>query len=244
MKKRSKVTIITPIYNNKEDIFNAIESIEKQSYKNWEYIIVDDCSTDGVYDLLNEYIEKKTNNGKNKIILLRNKKNKGTYISINKALNVMTGDYFTLLGSDDTFHVNKLRKQVNLLDKNKNILVTDAWYKRNDILVKNNCATLMYRKKIINDIGYFDSIRFGADSEYKHRIYKYYGDHVFKKIPEVLYFAKIRIGSLTRSKITGKKNVRVEYKDNFYKWHRSGKKLYIPYPIKIRPFPVNKIMLP
>ena len=114
-------------------------------------------------------------------------------------------------------------------------------------LVENNVAAFMFRRSIIKDIGYFDSIRFGADSEFKHRIYKFYGPNVFMKLKEVLYFAKIRPDSLTRSKETGKRNVRLDYRDRFYEWHRNAvkdNKLFIDYPLKTRPFEVDKIMLP
>ncbi len=239
--KRSKITVITPIYNNKEDIINAIQSVENQTYKNWEYLIVDDCSTDGGFELIKEYL---LNLNSNKISLLHNKKNMGTYISINKAIQKSSGDYITLLGSDDRFHLEKLEKQVKILDENPNILVTDAWYQRENLLSKNNCATLMFRRSIIKDIGYFDSLRFGADSEFKQRIMKYYKKRAFLKIPEILYFARRRPNSLTRSRITGRKNFRIDYKNRFTKWHKETKSLYIPFPLKKRPYEVDPIMLP
>ena len=236
----SKVTIITPIYNNKEDILDAINSVINQSYNNWEHIIIDDYSTDGLFVFLKEYISK---HKLKRIKLFRNSKNRGTYFSINKAIKISDGKYITLLGSDDTFHIDKLSKQVALLDSYPNVMVTEAWYKRSDRLVKHNCATLMFRRLVINDIGYFDSVRFGADSEFKHRLMKYYKSRAFKTIPEVLYFAKIRKNSLTRSKVTGRRDVRLDYRDKFYKWHKNSKDLFMSFPLKKRPFQVNPIML-
>ena len=243
-KKKNKVTIITPVYNNKEDILTALESVINQSYAYWEYIIVDDCSTDGTCQLLVDKL--KTLNMSN-IKLLKNSKNMGTYISINKAIKNSNGNYICLLGSDDNFHKHKLKKQIDVLNKNPDILVSEAWYKRGDLIVKYNVAAFMFRRSIISDIGYFDSVRFGADSEFKHRISKYYGNGVFSKIPEVLYFAKIRPNSLTRSKETGRKDIRIGYRDKFYEWHRQAKRentLFINYPLLVRPFEVHKIMLP
>jgi glycosyltransferase involved in cell wall biosynthesis len=240
----SLVTIITPVYNNKEDILTAIQSVIAQTYTGWEYVIIDDCSKDGTYELLLSEI-KKLNNPK--IKLLRNAKNRGTYISINKAIVQSTGKYICLLGSDDTFVPTKLKKQVDILDRDPKILWCDAFYKRETTLVENNVAAQLFRRSIIRDIGYFDSIRFGADSEFKRRVYKHYGNTVFAKISEVLYIATIRNNSLTRSADTGRKDIRVKYRDNFYKWHNDAKKngkLFIPFPIKNRPFVVDKIMLP
>jgi glycosyltransferase involved in cell wall biosynthesis len=242
--KYKTVTIITPVYNNKDDIVDAIDSVVNQTYRYWEYIIVDDCSKDGTFELLESYLKKLNNE---KIKLIRNSKNKGTYVSINKALKRCKSDFFCLLGSDDTFDSKKLEKQVEKIQINSKIMVCDAWYKRSNKIVENNVASSLYRTSLIKEIGYFDSVRFGADSEYKHRIYKKFGKKAIIKIDEVLYYAKIRANSLTRSKDTGRRDVRQKYTQTFKKWHTKAMKknsLYIKFPLKSRPFNVDPIMLP
>ena len=52
------VSIITPVYNNSEFIKQTIESVQKQTYKNWEMIIVDDCSTDRTPELIKKISKK------------------------------------------------------------------------------------------------------------------------------------------------------------------------------------------
>ena len=52
------VSIITPVYNNSEFIKQTIESVQKQTYKNWEMIIVDDCSTDRTPELIKKISQK------------------------------------------------------------------------------------------------------------------------------------------------------------------------------------------
>jgi len=238
-----KVTVITPVFNNRDDILNAIYSVVNQTYQNWEYIIVDDCSKDGTHQMIQDELKKIKSN---KVKLLRNAKNKGTYISINKAIKGSTGEYICLLGSDDTFHKEKLEKQVKILDEKPEIVWCDSWYQRGETIVKNNAASQLFRRSIIKEIGYFDSVRFGADSEFKHRVQKYYGLDTFYKINEVLYYAKIRFESLTRAKDTGRKDVRLQYKDNFKAWHKKAgkeKKLFMKFPLKSRPFEENSIML-
>ena len=237
----SKVTVIIPVYNNKDDILNAINSVINQRYKNWELIIVDDHSKDGTYQLVNNFIKKKRDK---RINLIRNMKNAGCYVSLNRGLKRASGDYITILGSDDTFHPNKLLIQANILDTEKNLVACDAYYKRQHLLSKYNDVTLMYRKNIINKIGYYDSVRFAADSEFKERIIKVFGLKRLKTIPSILYFAKIRPDSLTRSKKTGRSDIRLDYREKFKEWHRKqGCNIFMRFPIVKRPFNVNPIML-
>lgn len=51
-----KVSILLPVYNNKEDIISAIQSVINQTYTDWELIIVDDCSIDGTYELVKDFV--------------------------------------------------------------------------------------------------------------------------------------------------------------------------------------------
>jgi hypothetical protein len=155
-----------------------------------------------------------------------------------------TGKYITILGSDDKFHTKKLKKQVNVLINNPNIIATDAYFQRRWKISRNNEVTLMFRKKVIDKIGYFDSVRFGADSEFKARLINQYGSRSIKKIKAILYYAESRQNSLTHSKESGR-SIRNKYVASYRKWHRKGGK-YMPYPLKItdRPFKVDKVMLP
>jgi len=241
---KQKVSIITPVYNNKEDIITAIKSVISQTYIDWEHIIVDDGSTDGTYDtiinFLNEINDKR-------IIVKKNDKNIGCYCSINEGILISTGDFITLLGSDDTFVPDKLEKQVDILMKHPECIGSEAYYQRQTILSKNNDVTLLFRKQVIKDIGYYDSLRFGADTEFKFRVIKKYGNKAIIKIEEILYYAKIRPNSLTRSSITGNRDIRQAYMNIFKKWHNdigNTNSLYIGYPLTKRPFEVDPIMLP
>ena len=107
-----KVTIITPVYNDMENIIDAIKSVEKQTYTNWEHIIVDDNSTDNTYNIIKKYISGSKH--KHKFKLLKNKKNCGPYYCKNMAINNSDGIYITGLDSDDTYHPDKLKEQVRM----------------------------------------------------------------------------------------------------------------------------------
>lgn len=73
------VSIIMPSYNTAKFISKTIESVLEQTYKNWELLIVDDCSTDNTDEIVSKYDD-------DRIIYLKNKKNSGAAVSRNKAL--------------------------------------------------------------------------------------------------------------------------------------------------------------
>ena len=238
------VTVIIPTYNNIDYIFNGINSIINQSYKNWELIIVDDACKDGTFNKVKEFINENKYNGKMRII--KNKKNKGCYFSLNRGLKLARGKYICILGSDDTYHLDKLKIQTNILNKNKRLVGTIGYYLRGKTLKGKNSmavATLMFRKNIITKIGYFDSVRYSADDEFLKRIYTVYGKNRVRNIRKVLYYAISRPNSLTTSKKTGFKNgLRQKYWRAALNWHQNSTPLKIPFPLKKRPFPAPKAM--
>ncbi len=163
---------------------------------------------------------------------------------MNIGISKARGKYITRIDSDDTFNPNKLKIQVDILDNNNKYKCVEAYYSRDGKIVPCNCITLMFRSDIIKEIGYFDSVRFGADSEFKFRIYRRWGVKSICRLENVLYYAKVRPNSLTRSEKTGGKEIRKEYTQNFRKWHSSTHKPYMPFPLKKRMFLVDEIMLP
>lgn len=237
----SLVSILLTVYNNKDDIINAIESVINQTYVTWELIIIDDGSTDGLTDVLLPYI---ANNPK--IFFYQNKYNKGRYVTLNDALNIAKGDYIAIIDSDDIYVSTKIEKQVAILDNNINIVATYSLSKR-ETLIRLAEHTIMYKKKIINEIGYYDSVKFAADAEFRDRIITVYGINAVAYLQEIFYYAKKRINSLTSNSSTGVTGdgriVRLNYKKNYKIWHRSGNKLYMPYPLITRMFPINDTIL-
>lgn len=106
------VSIIMPSYNTARFIDKTIESVLKQTYKNWELLIVDDCSTDNTDEIVSKYDDKR-------IIYLKNQKNSGAAVSRNKALKNAKGKWIAFLDSDDLWYPTKLEEQINYMKKNK-----------------------------------------------------------------------------------------------------------------------------
>lgn len=88
-----KITVIIPVYNGEEYIRKAIDSVLNQTYKEHELIVVDDCSTDGTSDILQEY--------SGRIRVIRHDKNMGVGVARQTGIDAATGDYITFLDSDD-----------------------------------------------------------------------------------------------------------------------------------------------
>ena len=111
-----KVTIVIPVYNGSNYVRTAIESALNQTYKNLEVIVVNDGSKDNTEEIVLEY--------KDKIKYLK-KENGGVSTALNLALENMTGDYFSWLSHDDYYYPEKIEKQINFLNKqkDKNIII-------------------------------------------------------------------------------------------------------------------------
>ena len=85
MKQNPKVTVLMPAYNAEKYIGTAIESILNQTYKDFEFIIVNDCSTDNTLRIINDYAKKDK-----RIRVISNKENQKIAKTLNIGLNVAT----------------------------------------------------------------------------------------------------------------------------------------------------------
>lgn len=116
-RQKGLVTVIIPLYNRIEYIDETINSVLSQNYKPIELIVVDDGSTDGSYERVKEYADKKD------LLLFthENRINKGQSAAINVALSAAKGEYISILDSDDMFAGGKLKTQVEYLENNSEI---------------------------------------------------------------------------------------------------------------------------
>lgn len=105
-------SIIMPVYNSKNIIQKSLQSLEEQTYKNFEVIFVDDCSTDGSYEYLQNYRENSPLN----IIVCKNNRNVGPGMSRNKGISIAKGNYITFIDSDDWYETNLLEVLKNELE--------------------------------------------------------------------------------------------------------------------------------
>ena len=106
------VSIIIPVYNASRFLEETINSIQEQTYSNWEAIFIDDCSSDNSYDIIKQYQK----NDK-RIKVIKNKVNNGVAVSRNNGIDYAKGEYLCFLDADDKWHPEKLAKQINFMQK-------------------------------------------------------------------------------------------------------------------------------
>lgn len=101
-----------PVYNDDNYVSESVESVLKQTHKNFEFIIVNDCSNDRTPGLLARYQKKDK-----RIKLIHNRKNEGYIRSLNTGLRAANAPYIARIDSDDTCHPRRLEKQVDYLTR-------------------------------------------------------------------------------------------------------------------------------
>ncbi|MFK7001199.1 glycosyltransferase family 2 protein [Flavobacterium oreochromis] len=116
------VSIITPTYNSEKYIAETIQSVQSQTYINWEMLIVDDFSSDKTIDIILKFINKDS-----RIRIIKLIENKGTGVARQKALDLANGKYIAFLDSDDIWKPEKLQKQIEFM-KSKNLPFTFSFF--------------------------------------------------------------------------------------------------------------------
>lgn len=134
------ISVIITAYNAEKYINESIESIISQTYRNWIIIAVDDGSSDKTYKILNQFKIKL----KNQFILIKNKKNLGINISLNKALEDVKTPFFCRQDADDISLPNRLEILINAI-KNK-----PKYYFVSSRMRGINNSNLIFPLKIIN----------------------------------------------------------------------------------------------
>lgn len=117
-----KVSIITPVYNSEKFLKDTIESVINQTYKDWELILVDDCSDDDSKQVIDEYVKQ---DKRIRYYLLN--ENSGAAVARNYALEKSTGRFIAYLDADDLWFKQKLERQIKFM-KNNNYGFTCADY--------------------------------------------------------------------------------------------------------------------
>lgn len=111
--KEKLVSVIMPTYNCGKFIGETIESVIQQTYKNWELIIVDDCSKDETEKTVKKYVDND-----NRIKYHKLETNQGAAVARTQAMKMAEGNYMVFLDSDDLWKENKLEKQLRFMEEN------------------------------------------------------------------------------------------------------------------------------
>ena len=219
MKNSPKVSIVLPCYNGATLLGEAIESCINQTYKDWELIIINDCSTDNTLEIAKSYALKDS-----RIKVFTNEQNSKLPASLNNGFRKATGEYWTWTSDDNLLHPTMLEDMVNFLDTNTEVGFVVSDYNTIDIddnivseskipdnirflLPLNNYvgASFMYRKKYAIQVGEYNKDLFLVeDYDYWLRL-----NAVCKleRLPKCLYSYRKHEGSLTS---TRKEDIRLK----------------------------------
>lgn len=256
------VTICVACFNAEPYVEHAIRSLLSQSYHNIEILAFNDRSTDDTLNVLNRLAAEDS-----RLRVFDNAVNQGTYISRNQAFEMAKGKYFTILDADDFALPDRIERQVKHLEAEPgHVGVVTEWLRVSEdgqfhfkkawggCYQHEAVATLMVRtEEVRNKIGYWDAVKFAADTEFHHRLRKVYGYKAVPllKIPTVL--SLYHSASLTNDPntgisvggIRGLSPTRLAYRDAWNAWHAEQKAdLYIPHPLEKRRFMAPQEMLP
>jgi glycosyltransferase involved in cell wall biosynthesis len=115
----TKVSVLMPVYNAEKYVRVAIESILDQTFRDFEFIIIDDGSTDSSADIIRSYHDPR-------ILFLENSANVGIVVSLNTGLAMAQGDYIARMDADDISIPIRLEKQVDFLNHNERVGVVGS----------------------------------------------------------------------------------------------------------------------
>jgi glycosyltransferase involved in cell wall biosynthesis len=213
MTNSKKVSFILAVYNDQENISRSIESMQAQTYKNIEIVILDDCSTDKTYDIC-----KKLSLKDSRIKLYKNDINLGLTRSLNKLINFSSGEFIARQDSDDTSVDFRIETQIKFLEEYKlDLSYSRAFIKESNKVIPNFSyylplklivkyknpfihGTLFIKKDVITALGGYDEF--------------FYFSQDYKLIKDVLKKGyKVKIDRKVLYNLNMKNNISTKYKD-------------------------------
>lgn len=240
------VSVVVPTYNRAHLIKKSIDSILKQTYQDFEIIVVDDGSTDNTNEVIKSITDER-------IKYIKHEKNKGQSAARNTGIKAATAEWIALLDSDDIWLQTKLEKQLKATEdltdeygvihcgvqyidfatgKNLNrwIVREDINYEifNNTIGAHSHTSTMLIRKKVFDDVGYFDeSIPSHEESELSLRIAQKYK---YKLVDEFLV-----VSSINHKQVTSNNDLFIKAKEIILKKHKNilSRKIIVGFSIII-----------
>lgn len=225
MDSREFVSVIIPTYNRRHTLKRCIDSVLNQTYRNFEIIIVDDCSTDGTMEFVEAEYGAITEIN---IVYVRNDNNLGAGASRNVGVSYASGEYIAFHDSDDEWYYDKLEKQMNCFAKcNQKIGAVYSLFYTNGVgseiyppervgiiyksgyvfytLLLNSLVgmiTLVMRKSVFLEMGGFnEQLHSLEDYELTIRIARKYGIMLVDEVLAVAYESENSVGKRNTDKI-------------------------------------------
>jgi glycosyltransferase involved in cell wall biosynthesis len=208
-----------PAYNSAQYIGQAIKSILNQTYKDFEFMIIDDGSTDNTFEVVSSFKDSR--------IIYHKTGHKGTAAALNYGVNNATGDWIARIDADDLNTEDRLAKQVDFIGKNPKYNIISSWavffndkgkilfllrepvehraiYESLDLHNPLNQSALFFKKSLIKKAKFNDKYLFNEDYELLYRIRD---QAVFYNIPEFLVYTRVRKNSKSFGRYEADHNV-------------------------------------
>lgn len=244
------ISVIMTCYRPDHTLASAVNSMIAQTWQNWELLIADDCSPDEYQKLIDEVAASDA-----RIRVLRTSENRGTYIRRNEAIVASRGELVTMHDSDDWAHPRRLELQARHLLANPAEIANLSYslrvseelmfvQPRGATLRLTESSLLFHKKRALEKVGYFDSVRRAADSEYRLRL-----EAAFKReVPVVDTLSPLALVRYGATSLSGSDlgdgwmhPARLAYRSAGDLWRnqiRDGNASpYVAYPLVKRPFP-------
>ena len=233
MKYGKKISVVMVAFNSEKFIKYAIESVIKQTYKNWELLIINDASKDNTKNIIIKY------NKYENIKLINLKRNIGAYKATNLGISLCKGEYIAILDSDDIAHHNRLEHQSKILNNETNVGLVASWFKtidsKNKLIKKIKISTspfffantfpctnlicnssVMFRKKILKKINFFcKDVYYSYDYNFFLRIFLKYEIKILNK-----FYASHRIHKDQISNSSSTKKLIYNENLKYLKWSK------------------------
>jgi len=208
----SKITVLMPVYNGEKYLREAIDSILSQTFTDFEFIIVNDISTDSTKEIISSYNDPR-------IRLINTDHNMGLVRSLNYGLKLAKGKYIARMDADDISLPNRLELQATYLDNypevallgtgkyiiNQNGKILSKTIALSDPcknILKSNTFThgsVMFKKNISEELGYYNELfKYSEDYELWLRFAKYYK---VSNLPQPLYKWRVHTENITNTKV-------------------------------------------
>lgn len=115
-----KVSVVLPVYNSSKYLSESISSILNQTYDDFEFLIIDDGSTDNSGDIVNTFKDKR-------ILFYQNEQNLGLVTTLNKAIDLVDSEYILRLDADDIAIKNRIEKQIAFMDSDTDLVASGGY---------------------------------------------------------------------------------------------------------------------
>lgn len=212
------VSVVMAVHNEAEYLSDAVESILNQSYSNFEFIIVDDGSTDGSVDIVESISD-------DRIRLQVNESNRGLPTSLNRGIRASRGKYVARMDADDRSEMSRLEKQVGVLDEEPSVHVVGCWIRlinaEGDVLGTKKYEELpcdpdtirekgpniahpsvMIRKRALQQVdGYREEFTYAQDLDMWVRMAREFSTDFIRILPEYLFDRRITPGNYRKQPV-------------------------------------------